>query len=94
MKMVRSISMIFVLLCFNLSLIAKDPVVCITIPKCGTNMLMKTLSLLGDSSMKYNYSKWAPQQQTLDFIRVRNMLPPPHHFRGRFGGSAEQHLLR
>jgi hypothetical protein len=57
---------------------SSDTIMCISIPKCGTHLLLKCLELLGDQRFGY-YCK--PEQKL--FKKITSPTPP-HHTKGRF----------
>ncbi len=59
----------------------QNRVMCVTIPKCGTHLLMKCITELNISGLSYNYTKEA-KTTSVQRIRKINKKPPPHHFKG------------
>lgn len=57
-----------------------DRVLAVTIPKCGTFVLLKCLALL---DMKVGYKKLFIPPADITYIRAHNQWPPPNHYRGR-----------
>jgi hypothetical protein len=76
---------LFSILCTTLeALPRKDYVICIPIPKCGTHLLMKMLSLLGEPGFKFNHNQdLAPSARLLSMYKKVNTQKPPNHYRGR-----------
>ena len=60
---------------------AKDRIIAMTIPKCGTFLLTKCINLLGISGRQYK--KLYRDKEDIDSIRRQNQLPPPNHYKGR-----------
>lgn len=61
-----------------------DAVVCISIPKCGTNLLTKCISLFGRTYYQDDYSN-NPKNIGPNLTRLYkkvNTLPPPNHYKG------------
>lgn len=58
--------------------------VCITIPKSGTHLLLKCLSLFKIKGFKSHDQKGVTNQTKLDKIRAKNLLPPPFHYKGKY----------
>lgn len=54
--------------------------VIISIPKCGTHLLMKCLSLFGIKKVKFDYNK----PKNLNSIKNLEFLFPPYHYKGMF----------
>ena len=64
----------------------RNQTVCVSIPKCGTHLLLKCLTLFDIPGIRYNYahdpSKTSAER--LKRIRAKNELGPPHHDKGMF----------
>jgi len=57
--------------------------VCVSIPKCGTHLLLKLLTLLDIDGISYNYAKKiTPSPKHLHEIREINKQGPPNHYKG------------
>ena len=61
---------------------AFEPIVCLMIPKCGTHLLAKCLSLLGEPINRYDYKKCGLTETHREAVRILNRFPPPNHYRG------------
>lgn len=59
----------------------QDRVLCVTIPKCGTHLLVKCITELNITGLSYNYTKEA-KTTSIQRIRKINKRPPPNHFKG------------
>lgn len=59
----------------------QNRVLCVTIPKCGTHLLMKCITELNIAGLSYNYTKEA-KATSIQRIRKINKRPPPNHFKG------------
>jgi hypothetical protein len=65
--------------------ISHDNVICITIPKCGTHLLLKTLTLFGESGFYFNEKKhFGPPLKQLPLSQKKATRKPPHHNKGRY----------
>lgn len=64
----------------------KDKTLAICVPKCGTHLLLKLLTLFNIPGVRYNYSRDPSQvaPARLKKIRAKNELGPPHHDKGIF----------
>lgn len=61
-----------------------NKILCITIPKCGTNLLKKCLALI-DPERKAHYSGKFDIQKLIQQRMKSNKNPqPPHHFKGKY----------
>lgn len=58
-----------------------DRILAVTVPKCGTFMLLKCLTLLGVPTL---YKEIGIPKQDIDYIRKHNQLLPPNHYKGRY----------
>jgi hypothetical protein len=66
--------------------ISGNRVVCVTMPKGGTHLLLKCLALLGVPELTTRYASIdgiKPSQSGWVFYDKVNRYDPPHHFRGR-----------
>jgi len=62
-----------------------DKVMSISIPKSGTHLLLKCLTLFNDKKLSYNYNySTKPSPQDLVKIRESNKHKPPLHYTGLF----------
>jgi len=62
-----------------------DKIVSISIPKCGTHLLIKCLALFNLPGIDYNYThEIVPSPEHLRFIREINRNLPPNHYKGLF----------
>jgi sulfotransferase 6B1 len=60
-----------------------DNIVCITIPKCGTHLIMKALVLTGEKGFGFNYNHgFKSWRNHISFFKRVNANPPPHHYKG------------
>ncbi len=69
----------------NPILYKKDKIICICIPKTGTHLLLKCLSLFQVPNITFDYEK--PKNTNLEHlahIRAKNKFPPPYHYKGQF----------
>ncbi len=63
----------------------RDRVVCVSIPKCGTHLLVKCLTLFQIPGISFGYEQpIKPSPEHLATIREINKNPPPNHFKGMF----------
>jgi hypothetical protein len=61
-----------------------DRIVCISIPKCGTHLLLKTLALLNKRGFEAEYKKdLAPSTEEKALFKEINTQKPPNHYKGR-----------
>lgn len=78
------------LCCFNFAHIQlkakqkQDRVICLTIPKSGTHLLIKCLSLFKIPGIETDYKTSPNTKAAISKIRALNQQPPPHHYKGRF----------
>lgn len=61
----------------------KNKIVCLCVPKSGTFLLTKCLSLLGDPTLATNYTVWNVTHRA-KIVRELNKQLPPRHFKGDF----------
>jgi len=65
--------------------VAQDKILSISIPKCGTHLLIKCLALFEAPGIDYKYTQEViPRPEHLAFIRAKNKQLPPHHYKGLF----------
>lgn len=57
-------------------------VVCIMVPKCGTHLLLKCLSLLDHERMPFKYVGTLYPERRYRRDQAYNKLPPPNHYKG------------
>ncbi len=62
----------------------KNTVMCITIPKSGTHMLMRGISALNIKGLWYNCKKDIASSTKLNYIRSINKNLPPNHYKGLY----------
>ncbi len=62
-----------------------EKVVCISIPKCGTHLLLKCISLFDSSQHKVQHktTKFKQSKREKLFFQQVNQYNPPNHFKGR-----------
>jgi len=64
----------------------KNKVVCITMPKCGTHLLLKCISLFNVPGLKTSYNSQhsvKPSPASEELYKQLNQFDPPYHFKGR-----------
>jgi len=62
-----------------------DKIISLSIPKCGTHLLIKCLALFKIPGIEYEYTKEVkPAPEYLKMIREKNKNLPPNHYKGIF----------
>lgn len=61
---------------------AWQKVVCIMVPKCGTHLLLKCLSLMDHERMPFKYVGNLDPARRYKLDQRRNQFPPPNHYKG------------
>ncbi len=67
-------------------ILKRNNVVCITMPKCGTHLLLKCISLFNVPGLQTNYKteQYIKPSRFAEALYKRvNQYDPPHHFKGR-----------
>ncbi len=70
----------------NVKTMKNDNIVCITMPKCGTHLLLKCISLFESPGLTTNYDgidNIKPSAFAEALYKRVNQYDPPHHFKGR-----------
>jgi hypothetical protein len=58
---------------------------CISLPKAGTHLLMKCLSLFDETRFRFNYKQsLKPSPKKIKLLNKINSKKPPHHYKGRY----------
>ncbi len=81
------LSIIFLIMVISSLSLTATKIMLITIPKSGTHLLHKCLSLIDREKMPFGYKMELPFQEWYEVLKPQNSLPPPDHWKGPFHPS-------
>lgn len=74
----------------SVPVVQNDKVLCIPMPKCGTHLVLKCLTLLGQPGIHSKYDgapaveRYRPKGALLEKMNRLNQFDPPYHYKGEF----------